>query len=634
MSKQLSIIFIGILFWLLFVSALFGGDAFWGLNFSSFLDSSTQITLFALALFFICFTQYLPSNFSPVKNEKITSRFLRFGFLTAGFLLLYSFPIFENVYGDSVQLLSRMGESTTAYSQKYIFALFSLDITNPKLGNLTVLSLVRLLSYGFDISHLAAFQVIGIVSGLLFFNISFSFIHQKIKNRLLQIALLLVVLLSPFNQLFLGHAEIYAPAFPTVAWYLLSLKSSFDTPTKKKIILLILSFILCVKFHYLFILLFPTLLFALLTLTNSEKAKRVLTWRFLSKFLLLPIVLIGVSLYLFVFKDFNDPRFLSPEVNLYDRLFLPVVSPKAPLNHYNLFSLNHLFDFFNISFLWSAVSLFLLLVFSLFYVKKINWNQPILVSTGFLLLLFSMVFFAFNPLLSMPMDFDLFSLAAPFLLFFSFFIVEQIQTEKLAKSISGPLVGISLFSIAIFACNHQKDSLSLRMESIGKHVFKSYWIRSAGDIQLGLNLVKEQPEEFLNRSIEVVEELKPFALEGNDLEYATLLWSVGKEYRKQNEYSKALGFHLKSLNYSEKIPANYIGLMESNYYLEDFNAAYHYSKELIRLQYPTEKRAYEIGVDCALKADDQQTALTWMKVHQSRWKTAQYTELIIQLEDN
>jgi len=628
MRNPFAITLVGISFWLLFVAALFGGDSFWGLNFSSFLGTSTKVGLFVLSLVFIVGTPYFTNRLKGINLENGKNLYFRIGFLVVGFLLLNHFTIFENVYGDSVQFLTRMGERTIEYSPKFVSALFSLDLTNPKLGNLTVLSLVRLISNGFNLSHLVSFQIVGIISGLLFFNLSFSYISQNIKNGLLQVALLFVVLFSPFNQLFLGHAEIYALAFPAVTWYLLTLKSSLELPTKKRIVLLVLAFILCVKLHYLFILLFPTLVFAVLSFTHPDRIKQILNWSFLLKYLILPIVLIGAALYFFVFKDYNDPRFLGPEVDLYDRLFLPLFSPEAPLDRYNLFSFNHIFDFVNMTFLWSTASLFLLVVFALFYAKKINWNQPILVATGFLLLLFSMVFFAFNPLLSMPMDFDLFSLAAPLLLFFGFFIIEQIQDEELSKSISGSLIGISLFSIAIFMCNAQKESLSLRMESLGKHVFKTYWIRSAGDIRLGLNLIKDNPEVYLSRSIAVVVELEPFALKGNDIEYANLLWSVGKEYRAQKEYAKALNFHTRSLSYSDQLPANYIGLMESNYFLEDYRAAYHYSKELVRLNYPSEKRAYEISIDCALKSNLKGEAIAMMKIYLEKWESESYQRLI------
>lgn len=630
MEKQVKITLVGLSFWLLFVTALFGGDSFWGLNFSLFIGIGLRSAIFITSLLLICLVPILSRKIDFPKTTNYSNILYRFAFLAIGFLLLYNLTIYENVYGDSVQFLERMGESTTVYSQKYLSAFLSLDLTNPKLGNLTVLSFVRLLSLYFNITHLAAFQLIGIVSGLLFFNLSFTYISQTITNRLLQISLLSAVLLSPFNQLFLGHAEIYALAFPAVTWYLLTLKSCLAFPSKKKLFLLVVSFVLCVKLHYLFILLFPTLALSIIYLIHPDKVKQFVNWKFLLRFILFPILLIGIGCYFLVFKDYNDPRFLGPEVDLYDRLFLPIFSHEAPLDRYNLFSFNHLFDFFNMAFLWSTVGLFLLVVTTVFYVKKINWNQPIIVVNGFLIILFSMAFFAFNPLLSMPMDFDLFSLAAPFLLFFAFFIVEQLQNDEFAKSISGSVIGISLFSLFIFIGNHHKESLSLRMESVGKHVFKTYWIRSAGDIQSGLNLIKNDSQAYLNRSIAVAQELEIFALKGNDREYANLLWSIGKEYRKQQEYAKALDFHLKSNSYDDTFPANYIGLMESNYLLEDYPSAYDYAKDLIRLNYPSEKRAYEIAIDCALKSNYMTDASKMMSFYLTKWESAYYRSFLSQ----
>ena len=68
--------------------------------------------------------------------------------------------------------------------------------------------------------------------------------------------------------------------------------------------------------------------------------------------------------------------------------------------------------------------------------------------------------------------------------------------------------------------------------------------------------------------------------------------------------------------------------MESNYFLEDYRAAYHYSKELVRLNYPSEKRAYEISIDCALKSNLQGEAFAMMKIYLEKWESAYYQRLI------
>lgn len=523
-----------------------------------------------------------------------------------------------------MQFIYRMGDSTTSISSKYILHLFSLDLSNPKLGNHTVLSFIRLISYTFNITHQLAFKLLGILSGLLFVNLSFNYIRDHIKTGSLQWVLLFFTILAPFCQLFLGHYEIYAPLMPAIAWYLIQLRKLVKKPQKGKLILFTLALLLCIKLHFTSVLLIPSFFFVLGLVYKQEKCKTLIKWSFILKWLITPFIVFGSVVYFFILKDYKDERFLNTSVDLYDRLFLPILSPEAPLDRYNLFSFNHIFDYINMSFLWSAAGIFILIILFLFYRKKISFNRPEIVLTGFSLLLYVLVFFAFNPLLAMPIDFDLFSITAPTFFFFVLFLLEDVDSDQFVKMAGGSIIGISLFSIAIFQCNHSQESLSKRMESVGKHIFKSYWIRSAGDIESGIALIKDQPDKYISRYHQVAEDLRPYAVLGKDSEYAHILWSIGKFYRNQKEYQKALEFHLESETYSTALAANYIGLMESNYYLEDYAKAYQYSLNLITLNYPNEKKAQEIAIDCALMAGFKHKALNHIESYLTKWDNQNY----------
>jgi hypothetical protein len=286
------------------------------------------------------------------------------------------------------------------------------------------------------------------------------------------------------------------------------------------------------------------------------------------------------------------------------------------------------------SFLWSATGVFILASIILVFRKKINWNQSEVVLTGTTFLFFFLVFFAFNPLLGMPIDFDLFSVIAPIFLFFIFFTFEQIESNEMVKIIGGPLIGISLFSLAIFNCNHLPHSLSQRMESVGKHVFKTYWIRSAGDIESGLEIIKSDTGQYIHRYLEIAKELESFAIKGKDSEYAHLLWSIGKFYRTNKNYEEALKYHLKSEMYSTQLRANYIGLMEASYFLNQFADAYQYSLKLIAVNYPSEKRAQEIAIDCALNANMNKEAMQHIESYLQKWDNSNYRDLLNNLSGN
>lgn len=604
LTKQNTIFLIGLVFWALFtINAIWEFEFLWAIHFIHFLPPIAKASIVVFCLLVLIFFRAFDKKILEWHTEFLHFDKAKVPILLASTLIFFYFNIYENVYGDSVQFIERLGYSTTNYSPKYLTHLFSLNITNPKLGNLTVLSFVRLISYVFSISHHTVFRLLGVASGLLFVGIGLYYIRLFIKNNALKWLLLLATIFSPFSQLFLGHYEIYAPAFPAALWFFIQLKVYLTSKKNKNLLLAIFACIICIKLHFTFILLLPSLLIIIGIKLNVKDLTNKLNWKSIGKFVLLPFVLLGTVAYFFIFQDYKDERFLSSSVNLYDRLFLPIVSPEAPLDNYNLFSFNHILDFTNMTFLWSTVGIFLLLVLFVFYRKSINWNKPEIILTGLSGILFTLVFFAFNPLLGMPIDFDLFSIAAPNFLIFTFFCVEQVKPKEFVRFTQGGVIAISVFSITIFLCNHQQNSLSQRMVSTGKHIFKTYWIRSAGDIQLGLNLVKDNSAAYLQNYLKVSEELKSFATPGNDIEFANIQMAIGKHYRLINkDYKAALQFHESAKNYAPNFSANYIGLMECNYFLKDYSEAFKHSTKLLQYNYPTKKRALEIAIECAKKA--------------------------------
>ena len=166
----------------------------------------------------------------------------------------------------------------------------------------------------------------------------------------------------------------------------------------------------------------------------------------------IPICFVGAFLYFFVFQDYKDPRLLQDFRDI-DRLFLPLLSPAPPLDRYNLFSINHIFDYFNIMMLWSPPALFLLVIIGLFYRKQINWKTPQIVITGLTFLLFTTFLFMINPLFSMPMDWDLFSLPAPILLIFVLALLKDVQPTNLAGKILPGCLALAILSLPTFIVN-------------------------------------------------------------------------------------------------------------------------------------------------------------------------------------
>jgi len=151
---------------------------------------------------------------------------------------------------------------------------------------------------------------------------------------------------------------------------------------------------------------------------------------------------------------------------------------------------------------------------------------------------------------------------------------------------------------------------------------------------LGLKLIEEDSGQYIRRYLNVAQELEPYALKNKDLEYAHILWAIGKYYRNQEQnYEEAFNFHIKAEEYSTLMPANYIGLMESSYYLKRFSNAYNYSLVLIDLKYPSEKKAIQIAIDCALNAGLEEKAIAHLKFYLNKWKDPNYADLLFRLEN-
>ncbi len=212
--------------------------------------------------------------------------------------------------------------------------------------------------------------------------------------------------------------------------------------------------------------------------------------------------------------------------------------------------------------------------------------------------------------MSMPVDCDYFSLGGIPLLAFSAVIISQLEVQKMSSLILGPLLEISLLSIPVFYVNSDREALSYRFENLGEHVFKSYWIRSAGDINAGIAMMPEDKQLYQSRYKRIISDLEPFALLGNDTEYAVLVWTLAKYCRVElKDYKTALYYHELSQKYDPKFVVNYLGLMESCFKQNRFIEAYNYSLKLVEHKHPNEERALSIGIHCALSGELYEEAL-------------------------
>jgi hypothetical protein len=332
---------------------------------------------------------------------------------------------------------------------------------------------------------------------------------------------------------------------------------------------------------------------------------QLLTIKGLVVSVVLPVLLVGLIVYFFVLEDYKDPRSLLVTVYGMDRLFLPLFSPDAPLDNYNLLSLNHIFDFLILPFLWSPVSIYLIVVMLGKQRKSIDWNHTPLILVGLLLLLNCMLFFAINPLLSMPIDWDLFCLPAiPFLIFTALLMQQLEQIDFSVSQLVPGVLAISIISLPFFVLHSSTPMLSERYKSLGMRIYDSYYEWTFKKINYALEINNEdQKGQFVDRN-KVIEEMRPKARIGVDPEFGQFLTVQGKYLlRDSKKLKESLPYFIESDIYNPDNPNNTILHMEALFGLRRFEEALEKSLLLVELGYPTKEKSISIVIHCALKSN-------------------------------
>lgn len=572
-------------------------DAWWGTHHLAFFPGFVQLVI-GLGigwLFYQTGTERFFQWISSVTFQKWLPPLLA----VIAVLLFLTFPYDRDVYGDAERHVQFMGEYVTELNMERVSNLFNLNVFEPKIGEQTVLNAIELIAYYSGASVVHVFQWTSAIFGGMFVWVWSAFSIRYFNNNTLRFIALLLGLLSPVVQLFFGHVEIYAPAIAMMTAYLVVLLRFIETKKRSTGIWSFLFLFLSLKFHFAAILLVPSVVLSWWWVLKPESANKWLNWKQVFRWGFLPMIAIGIFAYVYIFEDHRDLRFLDGQIAPEERLFLPLFSPEEPLDRYNLLGLNHLWDLLNQFLLWSSAGIFLLICF---YRKRkhVDWNRPEVVIAGISVVLLIGLFFMINPLLSMPLDWDLFMIPVPAFLIFTATVLKHSNLgDDFRKGIVPSVVVLSLCTIPMVIVNTSPESNAQRLISIGKHSFKTYWIRSAGTIEAGL---RRSEKDFSAQLIEVVNELEPYAVIGRDLEFAHLLTIAGQDERSRGEIDRAVKWHLLAEEYGPDYGTNIVELMDLYYAKEEFVKAFEYSQRLVEIEFPNRERSLKMAIDCGVRS--------------------------------
>ncbi len=597
---------------LCFLSILYP-DSLWGFHFLSFLPQE-HFLLFLILSLGIFLLQFFKINIDfdyqyTIKTPQII------GIAIIGGLLIAMFPVIEDYYGDAYkyidirkQLIPIIPEGTKEALLSYSF--------NAAAGEQTILALVTYIGYFFNTTYENAFSMMNVLFGSLFIYRWISFVNKELKLLASKIIMISTGLVSPLMLFFFGHLEIYAPVyFLILSWITLAINYSKAFTWKKASILLLL-LIVCIKVHAIAILFFPILLYMCVCM----KIEKNMAWKHATYYIFIPIMGLGVLLYFFILKDHIDNRsFNEGRIYAYEHLFLPLISPEAPLDNYNMLSLNHIFDYFNMLLSWSPAALIIILSIIFSKSKNIRWQSPNIIISGIALLLFIALFFVINPLISMPRDWDLFSIPAILLLVFSCVLLQLIEKEIITKQVVFTIASVVVLMFSVFAVHFDRNALADRLESVSTHVFGTYYSFSSEAAEFSIQC-RKSPSIFIENNKRLIHRFKPKARKGIDYEFSNLLFNQANAYLKEKDFTQALNLYHETLEYYPLHNRSKLRILEINFILGNFEKAFIVSQDLIKLGYPSNKKAHRIALHCAIEANMYEEALKISSFYTQNWK--------------
>lgn len=594
---RLKILGAGLLLFMLL--AALSPQALWGLNSLRFLPVGLMLLLSLLSIGGIAFGDRLLNLIPKGNGEKRPWLLLRIGLGVFLGALTFVLPMALDTYGDSNYIRPDIDLVTPEWNPVILDGLFNFDLLDPKIGEKTFYSLLNLMNYLTGWKGTETLLLLNSICLGLFVFISTGLVDLKINSPKLKAGLYALIGLAPFTLLFYGHYEIYAPAFVIHMLFLWMAVVFFLHPNWVRTTLVVFCWILTIKFHITGVLYFPIVGMVFWQVIKGQKVR--LKSRRVHFVFLLIAALAGAYIYFVRTESFNGGRFFSEET-IFDVAFLPVVSAEpAPLDRYNLFSISHILDFFNLIFLWSPALVAGFCGVFLFFRKNIPFGSPEIIA--FSLSSISMVgfFFVLNPLLSLPIDWDLFAFPALVLFAFLVAMLGEISSESPVSTLGGVMVALALAGFSWHLVHAAPDSLSTKLKNTGLWVHKTYYLGASTSLLHSMDLVSD-PVEKEAAFQEITVGMEKVAIRGLDNELAEIYRIKGNEYFEAKDYAKALELFEEAAVWGPNFTSNNYKRFISRFMLQRYDSALEMVPILIADKYPSQAKALKMGIHTALEA--------------------------------
>jgi len=506
-------------------------------------------------------------------------------------LMSLAFPMITDAYGDARSIIANYEE---IYAKdkgllKAFLTLIDLDIFNLHNGERFTFNAVYILRKVFNLDLKEGFQIFGAIIGVGT-AIVFS-IYLKISRLGFGLPYILFFLSLNSMLMFSGHIEVYGPSILLVALFALIGKIQYERNGRSTLWWLLIVLFFAIKAHFInFLLLGPYTILLLLHL----KPNLVNFFTLRNLMVLFGSGVLGFFLaYFFILKNYNS-HYAIREGGILSNVFLPIVSPEAPYDHYSLFHFNHIYDFLQLVLSWSPILWMVVLagVVHKGHFKTVSGYHLIPI---FVLLAYGFLSFTFNPILSMPRDWDLLSLGAPMLLVLGTEVWAPF-TKRVKRKLGYTILGLFiLFTLPRTFVEFHEDFCGRRLLMVGGHVYQTYYAGSSVLISKGVRLSHNPRSRDL---MELVDDWMDHSDYVPDYELGHSLTQIAlhfEDYRGNSQ--SALEFFKLALEVSPDYPIALKGaaiLLENR---NDYRAALPLAQRLLEIN-PNEKEHWQIAINC------------------------------------
>ncbi len=499
-------------------------------------------------------------------------------------LLFYNIIINTTLYGDTRALLIALGPSGTLSTQYDLAGALSPDILSSKNGEQFTYSLVAGLQKMLGCSVWGAFRVLSAALGLVYAFVWMEFTQRRFKTLLMRVLVAAIGLTAGITQVFYAHPEVYAAPILIYTSYLIALIMFLEARERKWLVASAILLLLSIRSHSAGYTLAPTFAYALLALWAGDNPvrKQWLGWKRAGWMIPVACLVLGTVGFLTAFQSGAEKLDIRGTGK---NIFLTAFGDGSPDNAYAMFTAWHGWDYFQEFLLCSAPSVAILLAWATGLVRKQSWDATPEIAITMAFILMSSLYFAIDPVLTMPRDWDLCGLIAPPLLLLAVLWLARHESELQKSPLPiAVLMAIGGLQVLTAVVNNDARAVHLHLIDTAKHTFITehggggYFLRHAVDVP-AFDKAKR-----LHLISQAVEDLQPHETAANRSEYAFLCQYTGSLYFAQNDDNNALRYFNASV---ERFPDEFrlyydLAVVESH--LKQYDAALAHANLSMRLE--------------------------------------------------